>query len=67
MEQKKMEGKVIFVQYEKKFVTIEYIQNGKTKTVNGSIKEDDQQKLKKEKLIKKLTKGYRKFISHTTK
>jgi hypothetical protein len=54
MEEKKIEGKIIFVQYEKKFVTIEYIQNGKTKTVNGSIKEEHQQKLKKEKLIKKL-------------
>lgn len=35
----KIEGKIIFVQYEKKFVTVEYVQNGKTKTLNGSIKE----------------------------
>lgn len=48
-----LQGKITFVQYEKEFVSIEYVQNGKTKTINGSIKEAAQKKLKDEKLIKK--------------
>lgn len=39
--EKPLEGKVTFVQYDKKYVTIEYLHNGKSKTVNGSIKEAD--------------------------
>ena len=53
-KQQPLEGIITFVQHDKKFVTIEYEHNGKTKTINGSIKEDTQQKLIEEKLIKKL-------------
>jgi hypothetical protein len=48
-----LEGKVTFVQYEKKFITIDYVSNGKSKSVNGSIKDADQQHLIDQKLIKK--------------
>jgi len=54
MTEKILEGKITFVQYEKKYVTIEYLHNGKSKTVNGSIKEADLLKSKDEKAIKKL-------------
>ena len=47
----RLEGRISFVQYEKKFVTIDYVHNGKKKQVNGSIKDEVQQKLKEEKLI----------------
>ncbi|MBC7947212.1 MAG: hypothetical protein H7Y42_04980 [Chitinophagaceae bacterium] len=40
MDVKALEGKVTFVQHEKQYVTIEYSHNGKSKTVNGSIKEE---------------------------
>jgi hypothetical protein len=41
MEEKQLTGKVSFVQYEKQFVTIEYLHNNvKLKSVNGSIKEE---------------------------
>ena len=48
---KRLEGEISFVQYEKKFVTIDYIHNGKKKQINGSIKEEAQQLLREEKLI----------------
>ena len=48
-----LEGKVTFVQYEKQFITIDYVTNGKTKSVNGSIKDADQQHLIDQKIIKK--------------
>jgi hypothetical protein len=53
MEEQRFEGRVTFVQYDKKFVTIEYDHNGKMKVINGSIKDAAQQKLLDEKLIKK--------------
>jgi len=53
MTEKLLEGTITFVQYDKKYVTIEYINNGKTKTVNGSIKEADLLKGKEEKATKK--------------
>ncbi len=53
MEEKILEGRISFVQYEKKFVTIDYEHNGKQKQVNGSIKDIAQQKLLDEKKIKK--------------
>lgn len=49
-----MEGKITFVQHEKKYVTIEYLHNGKLKSINGSIKETDLLKGEKKKAIKKL-------------
>ncbi|MET0634771.1 MAG: hypothetical protein ABWZ25_02015 [Chitinophagaceae bacterium] len=51
MSETRLEGQVSFVQYDKKFVTIDYVHNGKKKSVNGSIKDEVQQKLKDEKLI----------------
>jgi hypothetical protein len=54
MDDKKLEGKITFVQYDKKYVTIEYLHNGKLKTVNGSIKEADLLKEKEDKATKKL-------------
>ncbi|MEI9947223.1 MAG: hypothetical protein WDN26_23780 [Chitinophagaceae bacterium] len=53
MSEKILEGKITFVQHEKKFVTIEYLVNDKAKTVNGSIKEADLLKIKGEKPAKK--------------
>lgn len=41
MKEKLLEGIITFVQHDKKYITIEYEHNGKTKTVNGSIKEAD--------------------------
>ncbi|MEI9810534.1 MAG: hypothetical protein WDO16_23155 [Bacteroidota bacterium] len=54
MSEKILEGKITFVQYEKKYVTIEYLNNGKSKTVNGSIKEADLLKDNEDKSAKKL-------------
>jgi hypothetical protein len=53
MADKTFKGKITFVQHEKKFVSIEYTDKGKIKTVNGSIKDAAQQKLIDEGLIKK--------------
>lgn len=53
MDEKILEGKITFVQYEKKYVSIEYLHNGKLKTINGSIKEADLLKGKEEKAVKK--------------
>jgi ribosomal protein S1 len=39
MDDKLLEGTISFVQYDKKYVSIEYLHNGKLKTINGSIKE----------------------------
>ncbi len=50
-DSQRIEGTVTFVQYEKKFISIEYEVNKKKKTINGSIKDDVQLKLKAEKLI----------------
>lgn len=49
-----IKGSVSFVNHEKKYIIIEYEQNGKKKTVNGSIDEELQKKLKAEKKIKKM-------------
>ena len=48
-----IKGNVSFVNHEKKYVIIEYEQNGKKKTVTGSIDEKLQKKQKAEKLFKK--------------
>lgn len=46
-------GNVSFVNHEKKYIIIEFEQNGKKKTVNGSIDEKLQRQLMLEKKIKK--------------
>jgi ribosomal protein S1 len=54
MTEKILEGTITFVQYDKKYITIEYMHNGKAKTVNGSIKEADLLKGNEAKSAKKL-------------
>jgi len=39
-------GKIAFINHEKKYAMIEYEQNGKKKTVKGSIDEKVQKELK---------------------
>ncbi len=53
MDKKLLTGTVTFVHHDKKYVTIEYEQNGKKKTINGNISSKEQLKLKKEKIIQK--------------
>ncbi len=48
-----IQGKVTFINHEKKYAIMEYLQNGKKKTVNASIDEKVQNDLKKKKLIKR--------------
>ncbi|MEO7768838.1 MAG: hypothetical protein ABIS01_15515 [Ferruginibacter sp.] len=47
-------GTITFINYDKDYATIEYLLNGKKKTINGNIGEKEQLKLKAEKIIKKL-------------
>ena len=49
-----LQGKVSFVNHEKKYVMIEYEVNGKKKTINGTVDDKTQLQLKKAGLIKKL-------------
>jgi hypothetical protein len=49
-----IEGKISFVHHDKDYVTIDYTQNGKKKSINGKVDEARQLKLKEEKLIKKV-------------
>ena len=49
-----IEGKVSFVHHEKKYVTIDYVHNGKKKDINGLVDEATQQKWIEEKLVKKI-------------
>jgi hypothetical protein len=46
-------GNVTFVNHEKKYIIIEYEENGRKKVVNGSVDEKQQQKMIDKKLIKK--------------
>ena len=46
-------GNVTFVNHEKKYIIIEYEENGRKKVVNGSVDEKQQQKWIDKKLIKK--------------
>ena len=48
-----IQGKVSFVNHEKKYVMIEYEVNGKKKTINGMVDDKTQQQLIKEGVIKK--------------
>jgi hypothetical protein len=49
-----IQGKVSFVNHEKKYVMIEYEVNGKKKTINGIVDDKTQLQLKKEGVIKKI-------------
>ena len=48
-----LQGKVSFVNHEKKYVMIEYEVNGKKKAINGNVDDKTQLRLKKAGLIKK--------------
>ena len=54
MSESLIKGNISFVNHEKKYVLIEYEQNGRKKTVNGGIDEKIQQIQKDRKLIKKI-------------
>ena len=47
-------GKITFINHEKEYATIEYTINGKKKTISGNISEQEQLKLKAEKIIKRI-------------
>ena len=49
-----LSGQVSFVNHEKKYILIEYEQNGKKKTVKGNINEKLQEELKAQKRIRKI-------------
>lgn len=53
MNEDALQGKIVFINHEKKYAIIEYEQNGKKKNVNGTIDEKVQKKLKEQNLIKK--------------
>jgi hypothetical protein len=53
MSESIIQGKVTFINHEKKYAIMEYLQNGKKKTVNGSIDKKVQNTLKEKNLIKK--------------
>ena len=42
-------GKITFINHDKEYATIEYMLNGKKKTISGNISEQEQLKLKAEK------------------
>jgi len=54
MDETILEGKISFVHRDKHYVTIEYLKNGKKKSVNGKVDEARQLKLKEEKLVRKI-------------
>ena len=47
-------GKITFINHDKEYATIEYMLNGKKKTISGNISEQEQLKLKAEKIIKRI-------------
>lgn len=47
-------GKISFIQHDKQYATIEYMANGKKKSINGIVSEFEQKKLKELKLIKRV-------------
>jgi ribosomal protein S1 len=49
-----LSGTISFINHEKGYATIDYLVNGKKKTINGNIGEKEQLKLKAEKVIKKI-------------
>ena len=47
-------GKITFINHDKEYATIEYMLNGKKKSITGNISEKEQLKLKAEKIIKRI-------------
>lgn len=54
MASEPLSGKIIFIHHEKEYATIEYMVNGRKKNVNANISVKEQEKLKAEKIIKKI-------------
>lgn len=54
MDKQTLTGTITFIHHEKDYATIEYVHNGKSKSINGNISEKEQQQLKEKKLIKKV-------------
>ncbi len=54
MQEGTITGKISFVHHDKHYVTIEYLQNGKKKSINGKVDEARQLKMKEQQLIKKV-------------
>ncbi|MES2430164.1 MAG: hypothetical protein V4556_04450 [Bacteroidota bacterium] len=54
MDKNTLTGKITFIHHDKDYATIEYTVNGKIKSINGNIGEKEQEKLKQEKVIKKI-------------
>ncbi len=53
MSDKSIQGKITFIHHEKERAVIEYMDNGKKKTIQADISNKEQQKLKEQKIIKK--------------
>lgn len=53
MSDKSIPGKITFIHHEKNRAVIEYIDNGKKKTIQADISTKEQQRLKEQKIIKK--------------
>ena len=53
MSDKSIPGKITFIHHEKSRAVIEYMDNGKKKTIQADISTKEQQKLKEQKIIKK--------------
>ena len=54
MVEKTIMGKISFINHDKDYATIEYEVNGKKKTISGNISEKEQEKLRKEKIIRRI-------------
>lgn len=54
MDEKTIMGKISFINHDKDYATIEYEVNGKKKTISGNISEKEQEKLRKEKIIRRI-------------
>lgn len=54
MAEEILTGKITFINHDKDYATIEYLHKGKKKNISGNISEKEQQKLKAEKIIKKV-------------
>ncbi len=54
MDKQTHTGTITFIHHEKDYATIEYIANGKKKTINGNVSEKEQLRLKEIKAIKKI-------------
>ncbi len=54
MDTQTLMGTITFIHHDKQYASIEYLHNGKKKSINGNVNEKEQQKLKEQKAIKKI-------------